>query len=566
MTTMNSSHQKTARYGLINPFYSAQFPLESEKPACPRVLTIAGTDPSGGAGIQADLKSITVAGGYAMGVVTALVAQNTCGVNAIELPPARIISLQLDALSTDVTIDAVKIGMLANVDYIEAVRNWLEAQQIPIVVIDPVMVATSKDRLLDPEAEQALIDLLPLATIITPNTPELEVLAQYPADSITSYEQAQAASLDVAEKYGVGVIIKGGHLKDDQIVNAYIDDHGIYTTQTYRSSSSSTHGTGCSMSSALATRLALGDTPERALEWVTSWLSDAIEAGESLKIGKGHGPADHSWQTRRLVKAASSAPGIHTYFDREKLENPDQGNQLVERIYGDYEFTEPQLQGTGPWTKLCWSAISPIVDAIYRMPFIQHLAAGTLSARNFTFYLRQDSLYLEKYQRFLSYLGALATAQDQKMFWSTSASQSIEVEKEMQRDWLSQDRSEAANEVANLSITPITSGYTDFLFARAGFDGYVPAVGAALPCPWMYMEIGLWLFRYQRADHPYRAWLEMYSDPEMIAYSTQGIQILEDEMAHASPTDRAGALRAFVEAAQWEYHFFDQAYRYDCVI
>lgn len=316
------------------------------------------------------------------------------------------------------------------------------------------------------------------------------------------------------------------------------------------------------MSSALATRLALGDGEEQALNWVTTWLSQGIEGGEGLKVGHGHGPADHSWQLRKLARAASSAPQIQTYFDAEKLEDPTQAFEQIKQLYPEHDFPVPQLKPAGPWTTVCWQAITPIVEAIYRMPFIRQLASGTLSEADFTFYLRQDALYLEKYQRFLSYLGALATAQNQKLFWSTSASQSIEVEKEMQRDWLAKKRDCYANRVANLAITPITSGYTDFLFARAGFDGYLCAVGAALPCPWMYMEIGLWLIQHQRPDHPYRTWLEMYSDPEMITYATEGVQILEDEMSAGSPTDRAKALRAFVEAANWEYHFFDQAHRY----
>ena len=146
----------------------------------PRVLSIAGTDPTGGAGIQADLKSIAANGGYGMAVVTALVAQNTRGVRSVHTPPVEFLREQLDAVSDDVVIDAVKIGMLADVDVIREVRSWLEAIRPPLVVLDPVMVATSGDRLLESSAEQALRDLVSLADLVTPNIPELAVLLQEP--------------------------------------------------------------------------------------------------------------------------------------------------------------------------------------------------------------------------------------------------------------------------------------------------------------------------------------------------------------------------------------------------
>ena len=144
----------------------------------PRVLSIAGTDPTGGAGIQADLKSIAANGGYGMAVVTALVAQNTMGVRSVHLPPASFLIEQLDAVSDDVEIDAVKIGMLANAEIIDTVRGWLGRVRPPLVVLDPVMVATSGDRLLDVEAEVAMRSLLSQVDLVTPNIPELAVLAE----------------------------------------------------------------------------------------------------------------------------------------------------------------------------------------------------------------------------------------------------------------------------------------------------------------------------------------------------------------------------------------------------
>ena len=170
----------------------------------PRVLSIAGTDPTGGAGIQADLKSIAANGGYGMAVVTALVAQNTVGVRSVHVPPVSFLRDQLDAVSDDVGIDAVKIGMLATAEVTIAVDRWLARVRPPVVVLDPVMVATSGDRLLDAEAEQALGDLVRRADLVTPNVPELAILAGEPV--ATSWEEVLEQAERVSARHGVLVV------------------------------------------------------------------------------------------------------------------------------------------------------------------------------------------------------------------------------------------------------------------------------------------------------------------------------------------------------------------------
>jgi hydroxymethylpyrimidine kinase/phosphomethylpyrimidine kinase len=218
------------------------------------VLSIAGTDPTGGAGIQADLKAIAANGGYGMAVVTALVAQNTQGVRAVHLPPVEFLNQQLDAVSDDVQIDAVKIGMLATAEVIDAVRTWLERVRPPVVVLDPVMVATSGDRLLDKTAEAALLSLAALAQVVTPNVPELAILAGEPEarDWGTVLEQARR----VAERHGTAVLAKGGHLAGDRVPDALVDASGVRELPGVRIATANTHGTGCSLSAALATRRA----------------------------------------------------------------------------------------------------------------------------------------------------------------------------------------------------------------------------------------------------------------------------------------------------------------------
>ena len=268
----------------------------------PRVLSIAGTDPTGGAGVQADLKSIGAAGGYGMAVVTALVAQNTQGVREIHTPPQSFLDAQLQSVFDDVQVDAIKIGMLGNVETTETVANWLQRVDVPVVVLDPVMVATSGDRLLSEEAEQAVRELTRLATVVTPNLPELAMLVGEPV--ATTVRQAVEQAQRFAKEMNVSVLAKGGHLSSSQADNALVTPAGeVFNVAVERVETKNTHGTGCSLSSALATRLAAGDSPQRAVEWASEWLREAIEYADDLHVGQGNGPVDHFHRLRRLARS-----------------------------------------------------------------------------------------------------------------------------------------------------------------------------------------------------------------------------------------------------------------------
>lgn len=272
----------------------------------PRVLAIAGTDPSGGAGTAADLKSITAAGGYGMAVVTSLVAQNTHGVRAIHTPPTAFLSEQLQAVSDDVTIDAIKTGMLGTAEIIETVATWLDDHPPQVLVVDPVMVATSGDRLVDRRAEQAMVEFCTRATLVTPNISELAVLTG--SEPAANEAEAIAQASDWAAATGVSVIVKTGHLTSRWATNTWVGPEGVRTAaNATRLDSTSTHGTGCSLSSALATRLGAGDEPATALSWATEWLHEAIKYGEALNVGSGHGPVDHSYRSRRSLAATPPA-------------------------------------------------------------------------------------------------------------------------------------------------------------------------------------------------------------------------------------------------------------------
>ncbi|MGJ9426076.1 bifunctional hydroxymethylpyrimidine kinase/phosphomethylpyrimidine kinase [Nesterenkonia halotolerans] len=273
----------------------------------PNILSIAGTDPTGGAGVQADLKSFAAHRGYGMCVVTALVAQNTQGVREIHLPPASFLRAQLDAVSDDVAIDAIKIGMLGTEEIITTVADWLDTTWTdddaarPRLVLDPVMVATSGDRLLDAVAETALIGFLHRAELITPNVPELALLAgaEQAQDPQAMVLQARA----VADAHQVVVLAKGGHLEDDTAQQQVVDTlvfplhNGVRPREKQFTSprihTQNTHGTGCSVSAALATLAARGCTWTEALPVVKEWMTHALEASETLDVGTGHGPIQH---------------------------------------------------------------------------------------------------------------------------------------------------------------------------------------------------------------------------------------------------------------------------------
>lgn len=266
--------------------------VPASQPFIPRVLSIAGTDPTGGAGIHADLKSIAANRGYGMAVVTALVAQNTQGVRSVHIPPLAFLREQLDAVSDDVQIDAIKIGMLGNADIIGVVHDWLAQHRAPVVVLDPVMVATSGDRLLDAAAEDALRSLLSCADLITPNIPELAVLAQQPM--ATDWQAVLAQAGQVAQRHGIQVLAKGGHLQGDWAPDALVVPDGrVQEFPGKRVHTPHTHGTGCSYSSALATLQPQTGDWAQSVAQAKQWLTRSIADAHTLCVGRGHGPISH---------------------------------------------------------------------------------------------------------------------------------------------------------------------------------------------------------------------------------------------------------------------------------
>lgn len=255
-------------------------------------VTIAGSDSGGGAGIQADLKTFSALKVYGASVITALTAQNTQGVQAIHDVPADFIAAQMDSVFSDLKVDAVKIGMLSQVGVIETVAAGIERHGISRVVLDPVMVAASGDRLLSEDAIAALRNvLLPHAAIVTPNLPEAAAIL---GEDVAQDEQTM---LDQGRRIlAMGpsaVLIKGGHGSGAESTDLLIESTNVHRFPAPRIATKNTHGTGCTLSSAIAAKLAQGATLHPAVEAAKAYISAAIAAGRNLDIGQGHGPVHH---------------------------------------------------------------------------------------------------------------------------------------------------------------------------------------------------------------------------------------------------------------------------------
>ena len=258
----------------------------------PIALTIAGSDSSGGAGIQADLKTFAALGVYGASVITALTAQNTAGVSAIHQVPAEFVTAQIDSVFSDLGVDAVKIGMVAQPATIEAIAAGLARWSPKHVVLDPVMVATSGDRLLPEEAVAALrTKLIPRASLITPNLPEAAALLDEPVAESEAEIESQGKRL--LQMRCSAVLIKGGHGRGAESVDYLITASGMVALAAPRIATKNTHGTGCSLSSAIAAGLAKGEEMEAALRNAKAWVSAAIAAADRLGVGQGHGPIHH---------------------------------------------------------------------------------------------------------------------------------------------------------------------------------------------------------------------------------------------------------------------------------
>jgi len=272
----------------------------------PRVLTIAGSDSGGGAGIQADLKTIAALGCYGSTAITALTAQNTLGVRAIHAVPGAFVRAQIDAVLEDIGTDAVKIGMLHDAEVIDAVADALDVHRPRHVVLDPVMISTSGSRLIDDAAVERLVtQLFPRASLVTPNLDEAETLLGRSLRDPDLLVEAAQALIALGAK---AVLLKGGHLPGTDTIDVLVAP-GIepQVLRAPRIDTPNTHGTGCTLSSAIAARLALGDDLRVAVERARAYVRAALEAGADVRCGAGSGPLEHGFDAQRQVRVPISS-------------------------------------------------------------------------------------------------------------------------------------------------------------------------------------------------------------------------------------------------------------------
>ncbi|MCB4207792.1 bifunctional hydroxymethylpyrimidine kinase/phosphomethylpyrimidine kinase [Arthrobacter sp. UM1] len=480
----------------------------------PRVLSIAGTDPTGGAGLHADLKSIAAFGGYGMGAVTAVVAQNTTGVQSVHPLPLETVRAQLESVSDDVQIDAVKIGMLGGSGVVETVRAWLEEVRPPNVVLDPVMVASSGDRLLDADAEASVRELVRLADLVTPNIPELAVLLEEEPAEAWATARRQAERLAV--EWDVAVLLKGGHLDGETAPDAVVTRDGIAERESDRIRTRNTHGTGCSLSSAMATAAAWGLTWEEALDSAKDWLGGAIAAADALRVGHGHGPVDHGHHVRDAV---------------------------VE-----------QLGLARAWTVRQWEASADVRRVAEQSPFVAALAEGTLERARFDWYLEQDLLYLRDYARVLARAAQLAPTSEEQVFWARASAGCLEEEAQLH---------EASVSAEGVRAAETTLAYTQHLEACTASGSYAVVVAAVLPCFWLYQDVGERLGRAASPGHPYEDWLSAYGADEFRELTLRAIEITEGAAQAVSPAERERMAWAFQRSMEKEREFFEAPWTAD---
>ncbi len=259
----------------------------------PNVLSIAGSDPSGGAGIQADLKTFAALGCYGMAVITSLTAQNTCGVRSIIDVPDVFVKDQIRAIFDDINVAAVKIGMLSNADIINAVADCLEEYKPENIVLDPVMVASSGDNLITSDAIIAMKErLIPLSNVLTPNIPEAEKLSR---KSVIDMERSARGLLNLGAK---AIYLKGGHLKGDIMCDVLAYDDDVRVFEAPRIDTANTHGTGCTLSAAIAAYLSMGESLTDSCGKAKAYLNGALKNSNKLNTGMGRGSVYHGWRGR----------------------------------------------------------------------------------------------------------------------------------------------------------------------------------------------------------------------------------------------------------------------------
>ncbi|KAJ1962229.1 trifunctional hydroxymethylpyrimidine kinase/phosphomethylpyrimidine kinase/thiaminase [Dipsacomyces acuminosporus] len=511
----------------------------------PAVLTIAGSDSGGGAGIQADLKTFMAHQTYGTSVITALTAQNTQEVRGVMAVPAPMVEQQLDAVMDDIDVRAAKVGMLSNASIIKAVASAWERsaskRNLPLVV-DPVMVATSGGRLLDAEAIDTLRDaLLPLSTVVTPNLREAEVILDMEPGSIKSLKAMDEAARKISAAFAIPVtVVKGGHLdaaaaaddgiKDEQgmpvVVDVVYQSEGDCLThvKSPRIESSSTHGTGCTLSAAIAANLAKGMVQLAAIQAAVKYVNEAIQA--AFAVGSGHGPVNHSYALRAVP------------------------------------ILRPTKYNPHPFTQYLKDQIGGLWDQYIAHPFVVKAGDGTLSRESFLYYLKQDYIYLKHYAR----TNALAAFKSDSLHGigemadiALGCARESELHVKLCGQWgISREEMESEQE------SWASVAYTRYIIDKGTSGDLLDLLVAMYPCLLGYGEAAARQAgdsRTVRQGNPYWPWIENYADRHFLTAVDNGRLMIEKLVQREAPSaDRLARLvKTFADTTALEVKFWDSA-------
>lgn len=479
-------------------------------------LTIAGSDSSGGAGIQADIKTMTMNGVFAMSAITALTAQNTTGVTGILESSAEFLTKQLDAVFQDIFPDAVKIGMVSSSKLIKTIANSLKKYHAKNIVLDPVMVSTSGSRLIAEEAVKTLCEeLLPIADVVTPNIPESEILSGI---KIHNQDDMLKAAEKINSEFGCAVLLKGGHDVNDANDLLYSEKNNFRWFYGKRVNNPNTHGTGCTLSSAIAANLAKGFNLENSVERAKEYISGALSA--MLDLGKGRGPMNHAFNLNGKFSQSQSII--------ERLEN----------------------------------AISDILEKYYNHPFVKGLETGTLDKNKFRDYMIQDYLYLNEYTKVFS-LGITKAKDNEYVKLCASYIRAIaEVELDIHRGYMGRLKV-SQEEIDNTSRKLENLSYTSYMIRVAYDEGPAEIMAAILACALSYESIAKNMLKNNpnaSNDEFYGNWIKCYSGEEYCSGNRVLVKVIDELTKDYTEEQIQHIIEIYKACSLYELGFWDMAW------
>ncbi|KAJ2399363.1 trifunctional hydroxymethylpyrimidine kinase/phosphomethylpyrimidine kinase/thiaminase [Coemansia sp. RSA 2559] len=503
----------------------------------PAVLTIAGSDSGGGAGIQADLKTFMANGTYGLSVITAITAQNTREVRSAVGVEPELIKQQLEAVLDDIEIKAAKTGMIPDAKSIEALASVWKAKAGNVqLVIDPVMVATSGHKLLDPGALEILCTtLLPLATVVTPNLREAEAILGLNSGDINSVGQMEGAAQDIAERYSIPVVVvKGGHLEPPMTDNSgnpvvvdvvYMQSEAkVARIESLRINTLNSHGTGCTLSAAIAANLAKGMSHLGAVQQGVRYVNEAMQA--AYPVGGGHGPVNHAYA---LLVSPIPQPTMHS-------PNP----------FTDYL----KARSSAAWTKYI------------RHPFVRQAGTGALDHGVFIYYLKQDYMYLKHYARSYA-MAAFKSDCPKDIAVLSGIAQNCIKESELHVN-LCAKWGIGSDEMDRVEESWASVAYTRYILDRGACGDVLELLVAMYPCLLGYGEASIRQaedLQTVRKGNPYWPWLEFYIGEEFQTAVERGRRMIEELVQKENPSacrlDRL--VKTFNDTVSLEIAFWDNA-------